>query len=314
MKKIALLLALFATFALQAQNIKKQTFLYSVKDSDSLYLDRYVALENNSATKPCLIFVFGGGFVRGQRDATKYVSFFEYMAQKGFNVVSIDYRLGLKKAMANGPLNEQAFAVAWIQTLAMATEDLYDATNYVLTNAEAWNIDKNCIVSCGSSAGAITVLLGEYYLCNDGVLAQTLPAGFNYAGVISFAGAIFDMGEELRWKRTPAPIQLFHGNADKNVPYNVIREFGAGFFGSKHISDQLSRMKVPHYFYSVENTDHVMAESPMDNNRYEIDAFLAKLVFKKMPLIITTQVDPLDQTNVKKDFSMMDYLQANFAQ
>ena len=78
--------------------------------------------------------------------------------------------------MQAGTLSEETFPEAWITTLAMATGDLYDATAYVCDHASAWGVDKTRIVASGSSAGAITVLMGEYGICNGHPLArQKLP-------------------------------------------------------------------------------------------------------------------------------------------
>lgn len=313
MKRILVLFALFAAAAGYAQTVEKQTFVYAVKQTDTLRLDRYVALTPDSRTKPCLMFVFGGGFVGGRRDNASFLSYFEYYARKGYVVVSIDYRLGMKKAMQAGTLSEETFPEAWITTLAMATGDLYDATAYVFDHASAWGVDKTRIVASGSSAGAITVLMGEYGICNGHPLAQQkLPQDFNYAGVISYAGAIFDTQEELRWAKTPAPMMLFHGDADRNVPYDAVFYEGNGFFGSKHIADMLTERRIPHWFYSVANTNHVMATRPMYDNRYEIDAFLEKLVMKHEPLVIDTFVTPLEAPELPKMFTLSDYIDANY--
>lgn len=50
----------------QAPRIAKYTDLYAVKGTDSLFLDRYtaVSVEQDDA-RPCLVFVFGGGFIAG---------------------------------------------------------------------------------------------------------------------------------------------------------------------------------------------------------------------------------------------------------
>ena len=55
----------------QAPRIAKYTDLYAVKGTDSLFLDRYtaVSVEQDDA-RPCLVFVFGGGFIAGERDAS----------------------------------------------------------------------------------------------------------------------------------------------------------------------------------------------------------------------------------------------------
>ena len=74
------------------------TFVYSVKGGDSLRLDRYTdtPAAEIDAKKPCMIFVFGGAFISGTRDAESYRPFFEYMArEQGYTVVSLAYRLGL---------------------------------------------------------------------------------------------------------------------------------------------------------------------------------------------------------------------------
>lgn len=314
MKKVLLLVTLCFTLGVSAQDVEKHTFVYSIKGADTLRLDRYAVAVGEPGAKPCMMFVFGGGFMSGVRDNARYTPYFEHYAKKGFTVVSIDYRLGIKKAMDAGTLSEQTFPSVFIGTLAMATQDLYDATAYICSQAGAWGVDPGRIVATGSSAGAITVLMGEYGICNGSALAQKLPQNFNYAGVISFAGAIFDTGDRLVWRKAPAPMMLFHGDADSNVPYGVVDYEGAGFFGSKYIAEQLTRQSIPHYFYSVTNTDHVMATRPMDDNRCEIDAFLEKLVFGGQKLVIDTYVTPLDAPDVPKVFTMADYIKANFGQ
>ena len=55
MKRILVLFALFAAAAGYAQTVEKQTFVYAVKQTDTLRLDRYVALTPDSRTKPCLM-------------------------------------------------------------------------------------------------------------------------------------------------------------------------------------------------------------------------------------------------------------------
>lgn len=314
MKKLLLIAALFAAVAASAQEVEKRTFLYAVKGTDSLYVDRYRVQGEGLEPAPCLVFVFGGGFVWGTRDDASYLPFFEYMARRGLTVASIDYRRGLRPGYEAGTLDEQTFPVAFPASIDMAAEDLYDATGYLLAHADGWNIDPAQIVVCGSSAGAITVLHAEYGLCNGTGGAQKLPAEFNYAGVIAFAGAIFAVGDDLEWgtAHKPSPTLLFHGDADRNVPYGAVRAMGAGFFGSEYIAGQLTQMRVPHAFYSVVNAGHEIAVSPMNENRFEIDAFLEKLVFQRLPLRIDAQITPLDKPDVPKEFTLGQYVEANF--
>ena len=75
--------------------VTKETYLYSVKGTDSLWLDKYDTPEIEGP-KPCVIYIFGGAFVQGERDDQRFVPFFDWLVTEGYCVVSIDYRLGLK--------------------------------------------------------------------------------------------------------------------------------------------------------------------------------------------------------------------------
>jgi acetyl esterase/lipase len=286
----------FSVKANEKNTVDKQTFTYSIKETDTLRLDKYDS-PCVTGEKPCLIFVFGGGFSGGRRDDADFLPFYEHLVESGYVVVAMDYRLGLKNlprdinmTEANPQISAQ-FVSAFGKALTMAVEDLFDASRYVVEHAAEWQVNPNQIVTCGSSAGAITVLQGEYEACNHSPLAKRLPEGFKYAGVISFAGAIFTTNNELAWAKTnPAPTLLFHGDSDKEVPYGALKFGPLGMYGSQAIAEQLSKMKSPYYFYSVENAGHGLSTSPMKRNREEINNFLHQFVIKKEPLIINVQV------------------------
>jgi acetyl esterase/lipase len=291
----------------------KQTFIYAVKGADTLRLDYYdtpVVADN----KPCLIFLYGGGFANGRRDDPGFIPFYTRLVNAGYTVMAIDYRLGMKnfKAQVN-PEQDQLQVFNQVidvfeRSVTMAVEDLFDATAYVVEHAAEWRIDTSKIIACGSSAGAITVLQGAYELCRSGALKARLPEGFNYAGVISFAGAIFSRNGRLEWPVLPSPILLFHGDTDKDVPYNKIELFNIGFYGSAFIAGQLKEQKAPHYFYAVENTGHEMSTLPMQQNWNEIHTFLEKMAFGKEKLLIHTSVNPTDKPEGKKDLTLLDFM------
>lgn len=315
MKRIVTVIALCAIAAsAAARTCLKSTELYSVKGADSLYLDRYTAPAEDDAARPCMIFVFGGGFVSGARDAEQYLPYFEHLVDRGYDVVSIDYRLGLRGAVSGGRLDPMSFVTALAGSISMAVEDLFSATAFVLENAERWNIDPRRIVTSGSSAGAITVLHAEYEIANRGVLARMLPEDFDYSGVISFAGAILSFDGSLQWNSTPAPMLLFHGDADSNVPYDVLSEDPLAFFGSRSIAASLTANDIPHWFYAIRNADHSIAVTPMHDHLSDIDSFLDKFVAERLPLIIDTSSRRLDLPEANKNFSLMDYVRSNFAQ
>lgn len=291
--------------------LMKETYVYSLKDSDTLRLDRYFpGKEIVSEARPCIIFMFGGGFAAGTRDDKGYENYFAQLVRKGYNVVSIDYRLGMKNIGNN--IDPMRFIALLNNSITIAVEDLFDATKFVVNHADEWNIRKDAIIANGSSAGAVAVLHGEYEICNKTKLTEKLPDGFNYAGTIAFAGAIFSTNGDLKWQNHPSPIQMFHGDADSNVPYDKIEMLRYGFYGSKHIAEQMNSMNTPYYFYKAENAAHEMAGKPMADNLNEIYTFIDELVLGNKQLMINTGVKEIGKPEMKKDFELQDYIRSNF--
>ena len=293
---------------------EKRTYLYAVKDADSLYLDHYVS-PVAEGRRPCMIFVFGGGFVGGTRDNAEYLPYFDFLTRKGYDVVSIDYRLGLKPLRGvDRKISTREMVGLFNNAVSIAVEDLFSATLFVLDNAEEWMIDTDMIVTCGSSAGAITVLQAENADCNRTVASAVLPKGFNYAGVISFAGAIFSVDGAPKWENAPSPVMFFHGNADNQVPFEKASLLGVGFYGSKFIFDQFEKRDWPCWFYTLDYQDHAMAVTPMDANRNEIMTFLDDFVRDGRRMTIETEVrsDEFPPRNTK--FKVMDYVKANYSE
>lgn len=299
---IATVISLAATASPQ-----KQTMLYAVKGVDSLYLDHYIAPVEGH--RPCMIFVFGGGFSSGTRDKQHDIPYYEFFTEQGYDVIAIDYRLGMKNVSSPSIID---FLKIFDNTINMAVEDLFSATKFVLDKADEWNIDREKIVISGSSAGAITVLQAEHAICNGKTIASTLPDGFNYAGVISFAGAVFSLDGAPKWPKKAAPIMLFHGSSDNQVPYNKMALFGMGLYGSKYIAKQLHNGNHPYWFYSVEYETHSMAGKPMHENHREIMAFLNDFVVQGKRLMINTNI--VDNTLPKRKtfFLPTDYLNSNY--
>ena len=154
-------------------------------------------------------------------------------------VVSTDYRTQLKDIDKSEYSDLQGFSSALQQAITCAVEDFGDATNYIIEHSVEWQINPAQIIACGSSAGAITALQAEYEICNQTAFADRLPANFNYAGVISFSGAICANGIP-KWIMSPCPLMLFYGDADSTVPFTkAVIEEEMGLWGSNFICMQL---------------------------------------------------------------------------
>ena len=161
MRRVLLLFAALAAFAAAGaqpagraeHGPDRETFVYAVRDGDSLRLDRYPALSSAAGPRPCMIFLFGGGFLTGTRDNRRFLPYFRHFTARGCDVVSIDYRLGMKRALDAGPINGERFPGVLASTLAMATEDLRDATAFVCRRAAEWGVDPQRILTSGSCRG-----------------------------------------------------------------------------------------------------------------------------------------------------------------
>lgn len=294
-KRLSIVFAsLLLSLSLAAGTIQKETRLFAVKEGVELKMDLYRSDSASILPQPCLIFVFGGGFKDGQRDAGIYLPYFHYFADKGFTVASIDYRLGMKGEKAPGLRNYKPL----LNAIHLAVEDLYAATGYLLEHADELYIDPSrCIIS-GSSAGAITVLQADYMKQNNHPLAEMLPAAFRYAGVISFAGGIFSTEGLPSYTKRPAPTLFFHGTADRLVPYNKTGLFHLGMFGSRQLVKRFREERYPFTFYSIEGVGHEMAEVPMKEYLPEIERFITDLVLdRKQWMTETRHKDLLRQSD-----------------
>ncbi|MBB6502606.1 alpha/beta hydrolase [Pedobacter cryoconitis] len=297
-KSVLILLFFFltdlqSTFAQEVKPVEavhKTTFTYGVKDKQELKMDIY-SNQDLKVKQPCVMFVFGGGFIRGSRDDKYYTAYFNKLVAHNYKVVSIDYRLGLKGVKKLSALHTKPLKNA----IDTAVADLYSATAYLLKNAGTLGIDSTSIIISGSSAGAITVLHADWEKRNHTGLTRQLPEKFQYAGVISFAGAILSYKGTPSYQIAPAPTMLFHGTEDKLVMYNKQRLFNKGFFGSNYLAKRFDANRYPYYFMRVHGMGHEIAGVPMHKNLNEILWFIDNYVFEKKQYLITVDYNDLQQ-------------------
>lgn len=267
MKKTLILLALTIGAALlnsgnaAAQTIEPDgTYMFVQRDTCELFMDVYNPKRGSQTTfqgkkKPTILFMFGGGFIRGTRDNKDYHSWFSQMTANGYRVISIDYRLGLKGSKKVGVAQVNVLDKA----IHMVVEDLFSATNFIIENAEQLGVDPANIVISGSSAGAISAMQAEYELANRTSWAQVLPEGFRYAGVMSFAGAILSREGKVDYATAPCPTLMLHGTADKVVPYKQIKLFKLGFFGGGKLIERFQKFGYNYNMYHYLDNGHEVA-------------------------------------------------------
>ena len=269
------------------------TYLFVQRDTCNLFMDVYNPASGSNTTafgleKPTVIFMFGGGFIGGTRDDADYHKWFRQMTENGYRVISIDYRLGLKGSNKVGVAQVNVLDKA----IHMAVEDLFSATNFILDNADQFGVRPDNIVISGSSAGAITVMQAEYEIANNTAWASVLPAGFNYAGVMSFSGAILSREGKVDFKTDPCPTLMLHGTSDKLVPYDQIKVFNLGFFGGGKLVDRFKKYGLNYNMFHFVDYGHEIAGSMGTTLDLQIKFLETNVMQKKMRIVEAWIDDP----------------------
>lgn len=269
------------------------TYMYERRDTCDLYLDVYDPADGSETTymgieKPTVIFMFGGGFIQGTRDNESYNSWFRMLTENGYRVISIDYRLGMKGSTKVGIAQANVLDKA----IHMAVEDLFSATNFILDNSDQFGVSADNIVISGSSAGAISVMQAEYEIANRTPWASVLPEGFNYAGVMSFSGAILSREGLVDYKTYPCPTLMLHGTADRLVPYKQIKVLKLGFFGGGKLVKRFQKFGYNYNMYHFTDYGHEIAGSMSTTLDLQLKFLECNVMQKKMRIVEAWISDP----------------------
>ena len=243
----------------KAEGQTRETFPFVQRDS-TLYLDVWHPA-NPRADRAAVVSVFGGGFVIGKRDDSLQSRTARMLSERGFTVISIDYRLGLKDSAKVAELQGLLKIDDLFQyCIGLAVEDCAAAIAWVCTHATELGINTSKIILTGNSAGAITVLQLDYSRANALSPAALLPDGWTPAAVIPYAGGVMCRKRDLKYAAPPAPTMLLHGVEDKIVAYSHFGlPFSAGMFGSNRISKQFRKQEIPHWIIRFKGIGHEVA-------------------------------------------------------
>lgn len=250
-----LLLAFIALVALPAVAQEVSTYPFVERDS-TLYLDVYRPATPR-ADRAVVISLFGGGFVAGERNNAHQRSIGKMLSERGFTVVCIDYRLGLKDTVRT----KQFKGLRGIQGLFqycidLAVEDCAAAVAWVCSHADSLGVDTSKIVLTGCSAGAIAVLQLDWCRANGEKTVAALPEGWRPAAVVPYSGAIMSHGKPT-WKTPPAPTMLMHGTKDKIVAYKKFPPIlSYGIYGAKKVFKQMRKQDFPCWIIRFEGIGH----------------------------------------------------------
>ena len=256
---LAILSFLATPCKVSAQNSKlpeSKTYMYAMRDS-VLYLDVYKPV-NPREDKACVVILFGGGFYLGTRDNLYIKQSAEPLVERGFTVISIDYRLGLRDSqLVAEHSNLFKYTAMFRKCIDMAVEDCSDAIEWICRNADMLDINPERIVLTGNSAGAVTVLELDHARANSQPAASSLPEGWMPAAVVPYAGGLLSRKKDLKYKTPPAPTLMFHGTKDKIVSYKSFgMPFQAKMRGASKIDKIMDKQNYNHWIIRCEGNQH----------------------------------------------------------
>ena len=228
-----------------------ETHTYVVRGNDSLQLDLRMP-QPPAVQGTGIVFLHGGGFQTGSRDARPVAAFLDAMAGQGIPSASIDYRLTMagRGFGCDIPTEEKRRAVR------IAAEDAHAALNW-LVSADDWPLPKNGWVIAGSSAGAEAALFAAY-------CATPTP----WQGAMSFSGAL---DAAIRPDSLHPPLFAIHGTCDPLVPVGAaLHHFcpndapGAwSLIGGPAWADSLNTVGVPSWTHRTCGGGHLICNTGM---------------------------------------------------
>lgn len=216
---------------------------YSGKSTE-LLLDLYSPGFDPRPSRPAVVLLHGGYYTGGDRTGDSMPQLGMALAQRGYLVASIDYRLAPVPAVTFETIHSNPDRARHL--VEMVQEDARAAVRFMRKMAKEWRIDVNRIVLGGDSAGAIAAL---YYAYVRGAPeGNSGSAGYSSRihSVLAISGTLRgqafcatinqDLSAHNCKIRSPpapdvisqisagdAPLLLWHGEKDQIVPIDNAR-------------------------------------------------------------------------------------------
>jgi len=232
------------------KQIIPQNMIYKTFDGKNIALDFYPSSVTTKKS-PCVIVIHGGSWSEG--DLKQLPDLNSYLANRGYNVASIDYRLA-PEYKSPAPI-----------------EDTKDALDFLCANSEKLNIDTNNFILLGRSAGGQIALVAAYSFHDPkikGVISFYGPADMVWGAQIKsnkwvldvdqvfsayLGGLLKDVPEKYHESSAceyvnsnSTPTLLIHGKIDAMVSFNH----------SVRLQKKLNDFHVKNYFLDLPNATH----------------------------------------------------------
>ena len=250
-----------------------QAYIYKKASDTDLKLWVYSPEQNQTKTA-VILFFFGGGFRSGSPE--QFTPQARYFASRGITSIVADYRVYSRNNVK--PIDCVSDAMAAVQ--------------WVRKNAEKLNIDSNKIIASGGSSGGY--LAAATYFVDKKVTNNIDPTNVKPNALLLFNPGGMDlsaMNEERFLARFGAtkndvnlielikgnapPTLILHGDNDKIVSINTVRNFTKKMHSIGNKCDLIEYIDQPHGFFNYGRLNN----GPFYHTVSSADAFLREIEF-----------------------------------
>ena len=224
---------------------------YHVIGDKTLNLNIYYP--NKEQKNPVIVYVHGGGWMRGSKDRFLELRILKRLAYNGYTVFNIDYRLALQPTFAT--LNTIPHDNSTIREMV---SDVRAAINFAKENAEKYHGDPEKLFVFGRSAGAHLALLTafschEAFFDFENVYCNISPN--DISGVIAFY-PITDFDDLYRFYEKSNLVlkqAIYRGTGKLIEDKNLFRIFSPiSYINSENVS------QIPPIFLSAGKADRIV--------------------------------------------------------
>lgn len=208
----------------QDQFVPDTILCYKTTNEGKLMFDVFMPPNHKSTDKrPVIVFFFGGGWVNGT--TRQYYQQAKYFSEKGFVAISADYRVATKhKTTPFECVSDGKSAIRWVRE-----------------HSDQLGIDTNKVIAAGGSAGghvaACAAMITGYETEGENTTISSVPNAMILFNPVLDTGekgyGIEKVGVDRKDEISPVahvrkglpPVIIFHGTADKTVPFENAERF-----------------------------------------------------------------------------------------
>lgn len=251
---------------------------YCNSKNPGLALNLYYPKTDITSKIPLVVYIHGGGWLRGDESGPLLDTYGTKFVQKGIAVAAIDYRLDAKN-----PYPDQ-------------NKDIACALSYLTDNADRLSIDTAKIIYFGDSAGgqlAAFAALNIPYDNHD----YTAPVGvIDFYGVSDFSAIINGRRPDLNARRylgskynivayQASPTTYVSKHAPRFIFFHGTKDTVVPISQSKTFFDQLIADGIDSEFVPIDGAKHAFIGPELPTVQYQkiqanIDAFLKETINK----------------------------------